>query len=189
MNYKDQIKPIYIENSHVVLISGDQLFFDNHDVQVFTFKEAKEYFNTLIEEEKKHIKKINDQLTEWRNTPPFLNEQTEKFANETILGIHIKIKEYKKQIERLSMRKKHTENKEALNVELAKSVPITNFLQFDRSGFTKCLWHDEKTGSLKYYEKSNSVYCFSCCEHHDVIDVVAKLHNLDFYKAVKLLTH
>ena len=191
MHHTTSIKPLYIENSHVVIIEALPFYIEKINANIFTFKEAKTFFKDLIIEEEKHLKRIDAQLTEWRNNPPYLNEETERFAHETITAIKQKIKEYQKHIYRLDMRKTHLENRNDLNVELAKTVPVTNFLNFDRSGFTKCLWHSsgqEKTGSLKYYERTNSVYCFAGCGHHDVIDVVKQINNVNFKEAVLLLT-
>lgn len=80
------------------------------------------------------------------------------------------------------------EQNEDQNLELAKKIPITNFLEFNRSGFTRCLWHDERTGSLKYYPKTNHVYCYAGCGKKDVVDVVMQLRNIDFKEALKILS-
>jgi len=74
------------------------------------------------------------------------------------------------------------------NLEVAKRIPISNFLEFTRAGFTKCLWHEERTGSLKYYPKTNHVYCYAGCGKKDVVDVVMQLRNVDFKEAIKILS-
>lgn len=185
------IKPIFFENSHVALLEGEDFILNRIEVKLYTFKEAKDHFKRLIDLEKAQIKKNESKLREWKNTPPFCNEETEKFMEEVNIGKRELIQQYEKMITRFDMRKKHTENKDALNIEMAKVRPITDYLDFNKAGFAKCLWHGngmEKTGSLKYYDKTNSVYCFSCQEHHDVIDVVMKLHGISFKDAVYYLT-
>lgn len=73
------------------------------------------------------------------------------------------------------------------DILLAKEIPIENFLQFNKSGFATCLWHEEKTGSLKLYRDKNRLHCFGCNKSADVIDLVMKLHSLDFIPAVRFL--
>lgn len=72
-----------------------------------------------------------------------------------------------------------------LDVEKAREYPITDLVSFTRSGFAKCLWHDEKTPSMKRYK--NHVYCFGCHKYGDVIDVMMKLEGLDFKDSVRRL--
>lgn len=182
------IKPIFLENSHVVLLEAPDFILERVDVKLYTFKEAKDHFKRLIDLEKAQIKKNEEQVREWKNTPPFCSEETEKFMEEVHIGKRELIRQYEKMLNRFDMRKKHTENKEDLNIEMAKRRLVTEFIDFNKAGFAKCLWHNEKTGSLKYYDKTNSVYCFSCQEHHDVIDVVSKLHGVSFKEAIYYLT-
>lgn len=77
------------------------------------------------------------------------------------------------------------------NVDDIKRIPITNFLSFNRDGFTKCIFHDEKTGSMKYNSEKtkypNTVHCFSCGKTWDVISVYMKIHDLPFKEAIKRL--
>lgn len=62
----------------------------------------------------------------------------------------------------------------------AKAVPISEYIEFNKQGFAKCLWHgNERTGSMKWYKDKNHVYCFSCQRKWDVIDVVMKLFNIE----------
>jgi len=68
----------------------------------------------------------------------------------------------------------------------AKKVPIDRFVEFVNYK-AHCLWHVERTPSMHYYPRSNSVYCFGCSEGGDVIDVVQKVKNLDFKEALDLL--
>lgn len=68
----------------------------------------------------------------------------------------------------------------------AKQRPITDYIDF-KGGFVKCLWHSEKTASMKYYSKNNKVHCFGGCGSKDVIDVVQQIHNCDLSKAIKII--
>ena len=69
----------------------------------------------------------------------------------------------------------------------AKEYPIENLLTFKR-GFTKCLWHEEKTSSLHWNKNNNTAHCFGACgSNYDSIDVAMKIYNLTFVDAVKKL--
>lgn len=74
-----------------------------------------------------------------------------------------------------------------LDVLRAKQVPISSWIEFNRAGFASCPLHNDKTPSLKYYEKENKVHCFSCGFQGDVIDVVMKIRECSFIDAVKIL--
>jgi len=74
-----------------------------------------------------------------------------------------------------------------LSIEQAKQVPISNFIEINKAGFAKCPFHNEKTGSFKYYKDTNSFYCFGCNEGGDVIDFIQKQHNCDLKEALKIL--
>ena len=70
----------------------------------------------------------------------------------------------------------------------AKQKPITDYVQFNKQGFARCIAHEEKTGSLKYYPETNTCYCFGGCQKSfDVIDVVRKQNDLNFIQAVKFI--
>jgi hypothetical protein len=91
----------------------------------------------------------------------------------------------KKYLTLLKNAKSH-ENK--INVEKAKTVPISNWVDFNHAGFAQCFLHQDKTPSMKYYEKENRVYCFSCGFSGDVIDIVRKIKNCSFCEAVNILS-
>lgn len=74
-----------------------------------------------------------------------------------------------------------------LDFERAKLVPIDSIVEFKR-GFAPCLWHNEKTPSMKYYKKNNKVHCFGCGQGGDVIDVVQQIKDCDIKQAVQFLT-
>lgn len=75
-----------------------------------------------------------------------------------------------------------------LDIFRAKQVPISSWVEFNRAGFASCFIHNDKTPSLKYYEKENKVHCFSCGFRGDVIDVVMKVRECSFIEAVKILS-
>lgn len=72
------------------------------------------------------------------------------------------------------------------DVERAKAIPVTQIMQFTHRK-APCVWHDERTPSMHYYPKTNSVYCFGCGKHGDTIDVYRQIHNCDFKTALNEL--
>ncbi len=69
----------------------------------------------------------------------------------------------------------------------AKAYPLSNFIEFTRYKAV-CPFHNEKTGSLHYYPKTNTAYCFgSCGRTYDAIDFYKAVHNCSFKKAVSEL--
>lgn len=80
-----------------------------------------------------------------------------------------------------------TSKKRQKDVSEVKIIPITNFIEFNRAGFAPCIWHEEKTPSMKYYSRTNTVYCFGCAEGGDVVDVFMKLQGVSFNEAIKML--
>lgn len=57
----------------------------------------------------------------------------------------------------------------------------------DRAGFARCLWHSEKTASLKIYPGDRGYFCFGCHEHGSSIDLVMKLFDESVGDACKRL--
>ncbi len=69
----------------------------------------------------------------------------------------------------------------------AKAVPIPMFIKFGHDHTACCIWHEEKTPSMYYYEKQNRVKCFGCGKLGDVIDVVQKLNGCGLREAIKFI--
>lgn len=53
----------------------------------------------------------------------------------------------------------------------------------NNKGFMCCPFHNEKTPSMKVYEKD--YHCFGCGEHGDIVTFVQKFFNLSFQEALK----
>ena len=58
-------------------------------------------------------------------------------------------------------------------------------LQVNRSGMTRCPFHNDRTPSMKLNE--DYFYCFGCTSRGDVIDLTAKLFHLSAQDAAKKL--
>lgn len=72
--------------------------------------------------------------------------------------------------------------KQNLNlIDVAKFYGI----EVSRSGFTSCLFHNERTPSLKLY--SDHFYCYGCCKSGDVISLVAQRLNVSQFESAKII--
>lgn len=55
--------------------------------------------------------------------------------------------------------------------------------------FCKCIFHQERTGSLVFFDKNNRYKCFGCGESGDIINLVSKIENLTFKEACEMIAH
>lgn len=79
-------------------------------------------------------------------------------------------------------------NKEELNIEKARNVPIESIYQFVKRGKNvSCPLHSDlnPSASIKY----NRLVCFSCGAKMDAIALTMKLNNMSFVDAVKTLSN
>lgn len=61
--------------------------------------------------------------------------------------------------------------------------------KIDRKGFMRCIFHNEKTASMKVYEGNKGYYCFGCGSGGDVIDFMQRAFNLSFTEAISKLNN
>lgn len=57
----------------------------------------------------------------------------------------------------------------------------------NRSGYIRCPFHNERTGSMKLYSGSGGFHCFGCGAHGGVIDFVMHLFDDSFSGSVERL--
>jgi hypothetical protein len=105
------------------------------------------------------------------------------------------VEERETEIKRLSYQKRYLTTGDPISpgmtgvtqdlVRRAKEMPITNYIKFNSQQKAKCIWHEEKSPSLHYNKKGNTIYCFSCTKYADVIGVVMAQQGLTFPDAVK----
>ena len=74
--------------------------------------------------------------------------------------------------------------------EIKQSVSMREVVErygihIDRKGFICCIFHNEKTASMKVYK--DSVYCFGCGRSADIFSFVMGMENCDFKTAYKAL--
>lgn len=91
--------------------------------------------------------------------------------------------EYEKHIGRLTFKGVHPQDG-GRDIELAKTVSIEEFINFNAQLFAPCIWHEERTASMHLWKVQNKVKCFGCGKSGDVIDVVQKVFNLNFGEAL-----
>jgi len=56
-----------------------------------------------------------------------------------------------------------------------------------QGNFTKCVFHDEKTASLRIYPGNNSYYCYGCGAGGDSISFIMRYKDLPYKNALKYL--
>lgn len=78
----------------------------------------------------------------------------------------------------------YTEVKEQLKL---RDVAEYYGLHINKSGFTNCPFHQERTPSMKLYD--DHFYCFGCQSSGDVITLVEKLFGLQPFEAAKKLKY
>ena len=57
----------------------------------------------------------------------------------------------------------------------------------NRAGFARCLWHNERTASLKIYPGERGYFCFGCHASGSALDLVMKLFDESVADACKRL--
>lgn len=84
-------------------------------------------------------------------------------------------------------------NKMNIDLDAIKMIPIERVM--DRGPtmrstgrkFYKCIFHEERTGSMCWYENDKHFYSFCCQEHGSIIDIYMKLNNCSFAESIKYL--
>lgn len=115
------------------------------------------------------------------------------FARATLPGwaqMHLRAIDHIEEIRRLHKRRKKmtpTEQREKLDIDRAKSVPITTLYDFVKKGKNvSCPWHPDKSPSMSL--RNNRFHCFQCGARGDAIEFYMKINSVDFVTAVKRLT-
>ena len=137
-------------------------------------------YRTLLRETKDHLNKmLAFRASTNEVTLGFLDGIEEKYEEE-ISRYKFKIKMYKPRKEG-----EKTNFLSHQDIEIAKSIPIKNFIKVNRQRKANCLFHDDKNASMHDY--GTSFYCFSCQASGSTVDIIMKLHNKTFKDAVLFL--
>ena len=72
--------------------------------------------------------------------------------------------------------------KQSLNL-----IDVARFygIEINRSGFTSCLFHNERTPSLKLY--SDHFHCYGCGKSGDIISLIAGRLNVSQFESAKII--
>ena len=150
--------------------------------EFYTFREFRKRIELWITEEQDHQAKLRQDITRYKSD----------FGKETdIMWCELCIESSEKREEearKLSVRSKRCKEGIEANVEKARQFPITDLVHFNTAGFAKCLFHNDRSPSMKFYPNTNTVHCFSGCGSHDAIDIYQKLNDCDFNTALKFLS-
>lgn len=209
----------YTQNGHAIGLSnsGDVIILSPEELEFISdlkqkrdkpttselaemFPQASVYIKEAIKEKRKEIIELRELGWWWKgwvNKQPMTPASKEMYST-LLCEVHsdFPISVLEKEMESLNrvlqfidMKKRGKEFKNEGDLQLAKNVPISNFIEFNRTGFSRCVFHEEKSGSLKYDKKTNRVYCFGACgKGYDVVDVVQKLFGYSFPDAIKFLS-
>lgn len=162
------------------------------------FPEAKTFVKRRLKEINKELSLLSGEeikMQNWVRGRVKVVQQQNVIDFNTALFFQPKREDLKKDQERLSRILMFMEPKTSgashrftERLALAREFPIPKLIAFNGAGFAKCIWHDEKSGSMKYYRKQNKVYCFGCRYGGDAIDVMMRLQGLTLSGAVDALT-
>lgn len=133
--------------------------------------------------QKKILKKEEDKFIDW-----FLDDKKKaQWARERRIS-YLQINDPNSIELQMLLNPKRQKGITDLDIQKAKEFPIPDMLGEGKSNFYSCLWHREKTPSMKYYPDTNTVHCFGCGEGGDAIEVAKKLYNTNFVETIKNLT-
>lgn len=161
------------------------------------FPEAREYlekeerkclividaFESIVRYRLKEISKLKDEMSRWFTTE--------------VLGITegFILDKYERRLKEITLfLNPWYTNKEKGNkitdedILRAKQYSFENIINFNKSNFALCPFHNEKTPSLSLNKKNNTIHCFgSCGKSWDTIQYLIDYEGISFIEAVKKL--
>jgi hypothetical protein len=180
---KDQLKQLHFGSWYAECIDFLEPEFFNPDKQIRFLGESRYYKlePLVVQSPPTLMEKITDEIVYRQKRMKIIpaDELNRIYLEETL--------RMSREREDKLIRKMTARNSAVGDIDKAKQYPIDQLIKF-RGGFAKCIWHEEKTASMKYYEKTNSVHCFSCGKSGDAIDVCRQINNCSFKEAIKKLT-
>lgn len=152
----------------------------------------------LIEHFRPTKKMLEDKEKETRgNIYRLIEEQSQTSSKDTLAQARIEhdieterkwMKDFRYMKDFLSDKKVKAGTVTPEMIARAKAFPISELIQFaGRDSMARCIFHSDKTPSMKYYKDSNHVNCFAGCGKKDSIDIVRHQRNLSFREAVLFL--
>lgn len=83
--------------------------------------------------------------------------------------------------------KKSVSSSNVLDKEKLITVPISRFIDF-KNGFSNCIFHSEKSPSMKFYPTTNTIHCFGCGKTANAIQAMQQVKGCDFKTALQELS-
>ena len=155
-----------------------------------------DYFKTLLEDEGDR----NDRLV----TLEFYAKDDQKWLPVMMLGDSDNlVAKYRKSIFYLKKRLKYLKDKnpdkyipDPMEIEEIKKISICDYLKAhgyrpEYSARTmekyKCIFHNEKTGSMSVDKNKNLFHCFGCGQGGSILDIAMQIHSCSLSEAIKIL--
>lgn len=182
LNFNEETKLYLIHHNRAIEYEKEKLaikkrfeYYFNKEYLKVPFEKTKVYYKELLKNTQENINYYEDKKKNTDNEFEF--EWYNKQQDEWI--------EKKRKIKRLIELPKGFKNE--LNISKAKEFPIEQLLDFNKYGFIKCIFHTEKTPSMRLDKKRNKAHCFAGCGDFDSIDIFQKINNVSFSDAVRKL--
>lgn len=181
-----KIANLFPVDAEIKLISFDE-YWKGKDVTEYLQNHKKEEFDVLIKKAVTLPRPSNDTIKEINSAIDKVTIERRRIKSDRVstalLEEHLQILNGLKQSVERKKKKKEFDD-DFTNV---KQVPIDRFIDFNGAGFANCIWHSEKSPSMKYYPKTNLVFCFGCSKSADVISVVRQINSCTFPQALDIL--
>jgi DNA primase len=177
-------KHILIANEYVIELEGPKIFLDGIRHHLLNQQTFKQYAKEQVGFHKSEIKRMDEMRNELLNEKPYYLSEAEEWCINENKQEH---REHINKLEKIVNNFGKKFEKKDFDIQNYKQVPIGDLLELNNYDFACCVWHNEKTPSMKYYDKTNTVYCFSCNKSGDVIDVVQQINKVDFKGAIDIL--
>ena len=176
--------------------------------------EAHEFFDTVIREKKENIERDESWVIRWlenietfdktklaevwnshkwidaKNFQVTALMESDRFKSIQLEKQHINRLKRNKSIASVIFNPNKFGDKigKLLDIETARNASIFSIISHVaeiKKGKSCCVFHDDKTPSMKVYENTNSFFCFGCGVGGDSIDFVMKYYNVGFVDAVQ----
>lgn len=138
----------------------------------------------LNKKKKEYEEEIGRLMVRAREARGAYDYQKDELLQRLIAMYMTKLGEVKRQIKYFQVKRDDIPKD---RIAAAKAVPIPTYIKFNREKMAPCIWHNEKTPSMYYYEKQNRVKCFGCNKLGDVIDVVQQINHVGLSEAINII--
>ena len=173
-------KPVYITETEEWTRYVMPLPEKNEVMEVFVFSATQERrmkrwdIDEFQEYEAKHWGDTKKDLEKWKETKERRARVASYYQNYVTVPDAEKWKKQKEDLKKISPEQ----------IAKLREIPLSDITpQYKKNDIIKCLWHNEKTASLKLY--SSSYHCFGCDVSGSAIDWFMKHHSVSFSQALR----